>query len=62
MIYGKERDEFFMPGIDNMPVKKEEKNGLVISYYDVYDDDYETTEDEVKLKKIIEMGNQPKSI
>ena len=46
-----------------MPVvKKEEKNnGLVMPYHDVYDDDYETTEDEVKLKEIIEMGNQPKS-
>ena len=51
MIYDEERDEFFMPGIDDMPtVSKEEKNkGLVMSYYDVYDDDYETTEDEVKL-------------
>jgi DNA repair exonuclease SbcCD ATPase subunit len=64
MSYDEERDEFFMPGIDDMPaVKKEEKNnGLVMSYYDVYDDDYETTEDEVKLKEIIEMGNQPKSV
>ena len=63
MSYDEERDEFFMPGIDDMPVvKKEEKNGFVMSYYDVYDDDYETTEDEVKLKVIIEMGNQPKSV
>ena len=44
-------------------MKKEEKNnGLVMSYYDVYDDDYETNEDEVQLKDIIEMGNQQKSV
>ena len=64
MSYDEERDEFFIPGIDDMPaVQKEEKNnGLFMSYYDVYDDDYETTEDEVKLKEIIEMGNQPKNV
>ena len=33
-----------------------------MSYYDVYDDDYETNEDEVQLKDIIEMGNQQKSV
>ena len=64
MNYDEERDEFFLQGIDNMPeMKKEEKNnGLVMSYYDVYDDDYETNEDEVQLKDIIEMGNQQKSV
>ena len=66
MSYDEERDEFFMPGIDDIPeMKKEDKNnGLVMSYYDAYydDEDYETTEDEVKLKEIIEMGNQPKSV
>ena len=64
MSYDEERDEFFLPGIDDMPeMKKEEKNnGLVMSYYDVYDDDYETNEDEVQLKDIIEMGNQQKSV
>ncbi len=65
MNYDEERDEFFLPGIDDIPEnKKEEKNnGLVMSYYDVYDDeDYETTEDEVQLKDIIEMGNQQKSV
>ena len=64
MNYDEERDEFFLPGIDDMPeIKKEEKNnGLVMSYYDVYDDDYETNEDEVQLKDIIEMGNQQKSV
>ena len=64
MSYDEERNEFFMPGIDDMPVvkKEEKKNGLVMSYYDVYGDDYKTTEDEVKLKEIIEMGNQPKSV
>ena len=44
-------------------IKKQEKNnGLAMSYYDNYDDDYETTEDDVQLKEIIEMGNQPKSV
>ena len=64
MNYDEERDEFYLPGIDDVPeMKKEEKNnGLVMSYYDVYDDDYETTEDEVQLKDIIEMGNQQKSV
>ena len=65
MSYDEERDEFFLPGIDDMPeIKKEEKNnGLVMSYYDVYDDDdYETNEDEVQLKDIIELGNQQKSV
>ncbi len=66
MSYAEERDELLMPGIDDLPeMKKEDKNnGLVMSYYDAYydDDDYETTEDEVKLKEIIEMGNQPKSV
>ena len=64
MSYDEERDEFFLPGIDDIPeMKKEEKNnGLVMSYYDVYDDDYETNEDEVQLKDIIEMGNQQKSV
>ena len=65
MNYDEERDEFFLPGIDDVPeTKKEDKNnGLVMSYYDVYDnDDYETNEDEVQLKDIIEMGNQQKSV
>jgi kinesin family protein 3/17 len=64
MSYNEERDEYFLPGIDDMPeIKKEEKNnGLVMSYYDVNDEDYETTEDEVQLKDIIEMGNQQKSV
>ena len=64
MNYDEERDEFYLPGIDDVSeMKKEEKNnGLVMSYYDVYDDDYETTEDEVQLKDIIEMGNQQKSV
>ena len=56
-----ERDEFFLQGIDNMPeMKKEEKNSrLAMSYNDIYyDDDYETNEDEVQLKEIIELGNQ----
>ena len=65
MNYDEERDEFYLPGIDDVPeMKKEEKNnGLVMSYYDVYDDDdYETNEDEVQLKDIIELGNQQKSV
>jgi kinesin family protein 3/17 len=65
MNYDEERDEFFLQGIDNMPeMKKEEKNSrLAMSYNDIYyDDDYETNEDEVQLKEIIEMGNQPKSV
>ena len=64
MNYDEERDEFFLQGIDDMPeIKKQEKNnGLAMSYYDNYDDDYETTEDDVQLKEIIEMGNQPKSV
>ena len=65
MSYDEERDEFFLQGIDNMPdMKKEEKNSrLAMSYNDIYyDDDYETNEDEVQLKEIIEMGNQPKSV
>ena len=64
MSYNEERDEYFLPGIDDMPeIKKEEKNnGLVMSYYDVNDEDYENTEDEVQLKDIIEMGNQQKSV
>ena len=34
-----------------------------MSYNDIYYDvDYETNEDEVQLKEIIEMGNQPKSV
>ncbi len=39
MSYDEERNEFFMPGIDDMPVvkKEEKKNGLVMSYYDFYD-------------------------
>ena len=45
-------------------MKKEEKNSrLAMPYNDIYyDDDYETNEDEVQLKEIIEMGNQPKSV
>ena len=65
MNYDEERDEFYLPGIDDVSeMKKEEKNnGLVMSYYDVYDDDdYETNEDEVQLKDIIELGNQQKSV
>ena len=65
MNYDEERDEFFLQGIDNMPeMKKEEKNSkLAMSYNDIYyDDDYETNEDEVQLKEIIELGNQPKSV
>ena len=64
MNYDEERDEFYLPGIDDVPeLKKEDKNnGLVMSYYDVYDDDYETNEDDVQLKDIIEMGNQQKSV
>ena len=64
MNYDEERDEFYLPGIDDVPeIKKGDKNnGLVMSYYDVYDDDYETNEDEVQLKDIIEMGNQQKSV
>jgi kinesin family protein 3/17 len=64
MNYDEERDEFFLQGIDDVPqLKKEEKNrGLAMSYYDDYEDDYETNEDEAQLKEIIEMGNQPKSV
>jgi kinesin family protein 3/17 len=64
MNYDEERDEFFLQGIDDIPqLKKEEKNrGLAMSYYDDYEDDYETNEDEAQLKEIIEMGNQPKSV
>ncbi len=52
IIYDEERNEFFILGIEDMPVvKKEEKKGLVMSYYDVYDDDYETNEDKDKLKE-----------
>jgi kinesin family protein 3/17 len=66
MNYDEERDEFFLQGIDNIPeMKKEEKNSrLAMSYNDIYydDDDYEANEDEVQLKEIIELGNQPKSV
>jgi len=65
MNYDEERDEFFLQDIDNMPdMKKEEKNSrLAMSYNDIYyDDDYEKNEDEVQLKEIIELGNQPKSV
>ena len=35
---------------------------MALSYDDIYDDEYETNEDEVQLKEIIELGNQPKSV
>ena len=61
MSYDEERDEFFLQGVDNMPERKKQEK-LALSYDDIYDDEYETNEDEVQLKEIIELGNQPKSV
>ena len=63
--YDEERDEFFLQEILNIDdMKKEEKiSRLAMSYNDIYCDcDYETNEDEVQLKEIIEKGNKPNNI
>ena len=65
LAYDEERDEFYLQGIDENNIKTEDKNNnrLVMGYDDIDEDDvYGSTEDEVQLKEIIEMGNQPKSV
>ena len=65
LAYDEDRDEFYLQGIDENNIKEEKNNNrLVMGYDDVDDDDdvYGSTEDEVQLKEIIEMGNQPKSV
>ena len=45
MSYDEERDEFFLQGVDNMPERKKQEK-LALSYDDIYDDEYETNEDD----------------
>ncbi len=63
LAYDEERDEFFLQGIDDLPSNKNEtKKNNVFAMGDEYEEIYEQIEDEVQLKEIIEMGNQPKSV